>query len=171
MRRGFRKPLVVMSPKSLLRHKLAVSSVADLSQGTFQPVLAEHAPLDAAAVRRVLLCSGKIYYDLLTGREQRDMSDVAIVRVEQLYPFPADEIAAALAPFANARQVFWVQEEAWNMGAWHFISQRLLPLVGDRPLRYIGRDEAASPASGSYKIHQAEQAEIVDRALRKRDGR
>jgi 2-oxoglutarate dehydrogenase E1 component len=171
MRRGFRKPLVVMSPKSLLRHKLAVSSVTDLSQGTFQPVLAEQAPLDPAAVRRVLLCSGKIYYDLLTGREQRDMSDVAIVRVEQLYPFPADEIAAALAPFANARQVFWVQEEAWNMGAWHFIYQRLLPLVGDRPLRYIGRDEAASPASGSYKIHQAEQAEIVDRALRKRDGR
>ena len=171
IRRNFRKPLVVMSPKSLLRHKLAVSSATEFTDGTFQPVLAEPAALDVGAVRRVLLCSGKVYYDLVVGREQRDVADVAIVRVEQLYPFPADEIRAALAPFAAAAEVFWVQEEPWNMGAWHFIYQRLLPLIGERPLRYVGRDEAASPATGSYKIHQAEQADIVDRALRKRHGR
>ncbi|MFN8643422.1 MAG: 2-oxoglutarate dehydrogenase E1 component [Candidatus Binatia bacterium] len=171
MRRNFRKPLVVMSPKSLLRHKMAVSALRDLSDGSFRTVLPEVEPLDAAAVRRVLLCSGKVYYDLVVGREQRDVDDVAIVRVEQLYPFPADEIAAALAPFAAAGEIFWVQEEPWNMGAWHFVYQRLLPLIGERPLRYVGRDEAASPATGSYKIHQAEQADIVDRALRKRHGR
>ncbi|MBX3027895.1 2-oxoglutarate dehydrogenase E1 component [bacterium] len=171
MRRNFRKPLVVMSPKSLLRHKLAVSDVAALSDGTFQPVLPETAALDAAAVRRVLLCSGKLYYDLAIAREQRDAHEVAIIRVEQLYPFPAAEIAAALAPFGAASEVCWAQEEAWNMGAWHFVHQRLLPLIGERPLRYIGRDEAASPATGSYKIHQAEQADIVDRALRKHHGR
>ena len=155
MRRPFRKPLIVMSPKSLLRHKLAVSDVAALSEGTFQTVLPEAPALDPAAVRRVLLCSGKVYYDLSVARDQRGVSDVAIVRVEQLYPYPAAEISAALAPFSAATEVCWVQEEAWNMGAWHFIYQRLLPLVGHRPLRYIGRDDAASPASGSYKIHQA----------------
>ena len=171
MRRNFRKPLVVMSPKSLLRHKMAVSTLADFSEGAFHTVLPDAAALDPAAVRRVLLCSGKVYYDLLVGRDQRNVDDVAIVRVEQLYPFPADEIGAAMAPFAAAAEVFWVQEEPWNMGAWHFIYQRLLPLVGDRPLRYVGRDEAASPATGSYKIHHAEQADIVDRALRKRHGR
>ncbi len=169
--RTFRKPLILLTPKSLLRHKLAVSSIAECSDGTFQVVLPEHAALDAAAVRRVLLCTGKVYYDLLVGREQRDVADVAIVRVEQLYPFPADEIAAALAPFPNARDVCWVQEEPWNMGAWHFMYHRLLPLVGDRGVRYIGRDEAASPATGSYKIHQSEQADIIDRALRRGHGR
>ena len=171
MRRNFRKPLVVMSLKSLLRHKMAVSDLAAFTDATFQTVLPEPAALDPAAVHRVLLCSGKVYYDLLLGREQRNVSDVAIIRVEQLYPYPSAEIIAALAPFTAATEVCWVQEEPWNMGAWHFIGPRLEPLVGERPLRYIGRDEAASPASGSYKIHQAEQADIVDRALRKRHGR
>ena len=171
MRRNFRKPLVVMSPKSLLRHKLAVSDVTALSEGTFQTVLPEANALDAANVHRVLLCSGKVFYDLSMAREQRDVSDVAIIRVEQLYPYPAAEISAALAPFTAATEVCWVQEEPWNMGAWHFIHQRLQPLVGERPLRYIGRDEASSPAVGSYKLHQTEQADIVDRALRKRHGR
>jgi 2-oxoglutarate dehydrogenase E1 component len=171
IRRTFRKPLVVMSPKSLLRHKLAVSDLAAFTDQSFQTVLPDTAALDPAAVHRVLLCSGKVYYDLAIAREQRDIAGVAIVRVEQLYPFPAAEIEAALAPFAAATEICWVQEEPWNMGAWHFIHQRLLPLVGTRPLHYVGRDEAASPATGSYKIHQAEQADIVDRALRKRHGR
>jgi 2-oxoglutarate dehydrogenase E1 component len=171
MRRNFRKPLVLMSPKSLLRHKMAVSDLPAFTDATFQPVLPEPAALDPAAVHRVLLCSGKVYYDLLMGRDQRNVSDVAIIRVEQLYPYPSAEITAALAPFTAAIEVCWVQEEPWNQGAWHFIGPRLEPLIGERPLRYIGRDEAASPASGSYKIHQAEQADIVDRALRKRHGR
>jgi 2-oxoglutarate dehydrogenase E1 component len=171
MRRNFRKPLVLMSPKSLLRHKLAVSALSEFSAGGFQAVLPDSVALAPAAIRRVLLCSGKVFYDLLVAREQRDVADVALVRIEQLYPFPADAIAAALAPFSSAGEVFWVQEEPWNMGAWHFIQSRLRPLVGERPLGYIGRDEAASPATGSYKIHQAEQADIVDRALSKRHGR
>jgi len=120
----------------------------------------------------VLLCSGKIYYDLLHGREQRDIDDVAIVRVEQLYPFPGDEIGAALAPYTAALEVFWVQEEPWNMGAWQFMSLRLPRAIGaERTLRYVGRDEAASPAVGSYKVHQNEQTDIVERALRKPHGR
>ena len=172
MHRAFRKPLVVMSPKSLLRHKSAVSPITDFTDGTFWPVLAETAALDSARVRRVLLCSGKVYYDLVAARSQRDIDDVAIVRVEQLYPFPAEEIDAALAPFSAAAEVFWVQEEPWNMGAWQFVDLRLPRVLGTgRALRYVGRDEAASPAIGSYKMHQKEQSELVDRALRKPHGR
>ena len=120
----------------------------------------------------MLLCSGKVYYDLLAARRERDIDDVAIVRVEQLYPFPGDEITAALAPYTAAREVCWVQEEPWNMGAWHFITPRLPPLLGERPLRYVGRDEAASPATGSYKVHQkrAGRASSIS-ALRKSHGR
>ncbi|MEO8602109.1 MAG: 2-oxoglutarate dehydrogenase E1 component [bacterium] len=169
--RAFRKPLVVMTPKSLLRLKLAVSDISAFTDGSFQSVLPEAAPLDPAGVRRVVLCAGKIYYDLALAREQRGLHDVAIVRVEELYPFPADAISAALAPFGAAEDIFWVQEEPWNMGAWHFIQARLGQLLGGRPLRYVGRDEAASPAVGSYKRHQTEQAEIVSRALRKGHGR
>ena len=170
--RTFRKPLVLMSPKSMLRNKQAASPIGDFTDGTFQPVLAETSGLDAERTRRVLLCSGKVYYDLIIGREQRDIDDVAIIRVEQLYPFPADEIRAALAPYTAAAEVFWVQEEPWNMGGWHFMALRLPQVVGEsRALRYVGREEAASPAIGSYKMHQREQSELVDRALRKPHGR
>ncbi|MGH7787480.1 MAG: 2-oxoglutarate dehydrogenase E1 component [Candidatus Binatia bacterium] len=169
--RTFRKPLIVMSPKSLLRHKLAVSPVEALTDTQFQTVLPETTGLDPHDVRRVLLCTGKIYYDLVTAREQREVRDIAIVRVEQLYPFPADELTAALAPYAQAQQVYWVQEEPWNMGAWQFMHLRLPKLLGGRELRYVGRDEAASPAIGSYKFHQSEQSDIVDRALRKSHAR
>jgi 2-oxoglutarate dehydrogenase E1 component len=170
MHRSFRKPLVVMSPKSLLRHKLAVSAIGEFTEGAFQTVLPETAALDPARVRRVLLCSGKVYYDLLVGRDQRDVDDVAIVRVEQLYPFPAEEIVLAVERWGAATEVFWVQEEPWNMGAWQFMSLRLPRILGERTLRYVGRDEAASPAIGSYKMHQTEQAEIVGRALKKPHG-
>jgi 2-oxoglutarate dehydrogenase E1 component len=172
MHRSFRKPLVLMSPKSLLRHKLAVSPVDTLSGGAFATVLDDAAALDRARVRRVLLCSGKVYYDLLNGREQRDIDDVAIVRVEQLYPFPADEIRTTLAAYPTAGEVFWVQEEPWNMGAWQFMAMRLPHVLDPRHvLRYVGRDEAASPATGSYKVHQSEQTELVDRALRRAHAR
>jgi 2-oxoglutarate dehydrogenase E1 component len=171
MHRSFRKPLVVMSPKSLLRHKLAVSAIGEFTDGTFQTVLPETAALDPARVRRVLLCSGKLYYDLLLGRDQRDIDDVAIVRVEQLYPFPAEEIVRAVEPWSAAKEVFWVQEEPWNMGGWQFMSLRLPRILGAHTLRYVGRDEAASPAIGSYKMHQTEQADIVGQALKKPHGR
>jgi 2-oxoglutarate dehydrogenase E1 component len=166
MHRPFRKPLVVMTPKSLLRHRLATSSLDDLADGAFQPVLGEVEPLDPGRVQRLLLCSGKVYYALLVGRHERGIDDIAIVRVEQLYPFPQREIEAALARYPTARQVYWVQEEPQNMGAWRFIAPRLRRLLAEPPaLLYVGRDEAASPATGSYKVHQAEEAALVTRAL------
>jgi 2-oxoglutarate dehydrogenase E1 component len=168
MHRNFRKPLILMSPKSLLRHKLAVSSPRDLTEGSFQLVIGEVDPIDAANVRRILLCSGKVYYDLLGARRERDIDDIAIVRVEQLYPFPAAEIAATLASYPAAREVFWVQEEPWNMGAWHHVHHPLRRIVPTHlPLAYAGRDAAASPAAGSYKLHQAEEAELLNQALRR----
>jgi len=175
MHRKFRKPLVIMSPKSLLRHKLAVSSASDLTEGGFQTVLDDPATrgapetgvtLDRARVTRVLLCSGKVYYALLDGRREREIDTTAIVRVEQLYPFPQRELEAVLGAYPQAREVFWVQEEPWNMGGWQFMAQRLpRVLSASRSLRYVGRHEAASPAAGSYKRHQAEEAELVNRAF------
>jgi 2-oxoglutarate dehydrogenase E1 component len=175
MHRKFRKPLVVMSPKSLLRHKAAVSALRDLTEGTFETVLDDPAvhgapetgvAVDPARVGRLLLCSGKIYYALLAERRERMVDTVALVRVEQLYPFPQRELTAILAAYPEARQVFWVQEEPWNMGAWTFVSPRLTRLLPEgRTLQYVGRAEAASPATGSYKVHQQEEAEIVRRAF------
>ena len=170
--RNFRKPLVVMSPKSLLRHKLAVSALSDFTTGGFEPVLddvahtADAEPAIAPErVRRIVLCSGKIYYALLTGRRDRTAETTAIVRMEQLYPFPRKELEAVLAGYPQVEQVYWVQEEPANMGAWRFIEPMLTPLLGGRSLTYVGRDAAASPAVGSYKVHQAEEADLVNRAF------
>jgi 2-oxoglutarate dehydrogenase E1 component len=172
MHRPFRKPLIVMSPKSLLRHKLAVSSPEQLTGGSFFPVLDESDALDPAAIRRVLLCSGKIYYELLFARRERDLANVAIVRVEHLYPFPAKAIVSVLDRYPAATEIYWVQEEPANMGAWGFISERLEPtLGGERRLGYVGREEAASPAVGSYKLHQEEQSQVIENALRKTHAR
>ncbi|MFN8545357.1 MAG: 2-oxoglutarate dehydrogenase E1 component [Candidatus Binatia bacterium] len=173
--RTFRKPLVVMTPKSLLRHKLAVSPLRDFTEGTFQTVIDDPARaaapeaevrIDPARVRRLLLCSGKLYFALLAGRAERAVDWAAIVRVEQLYPFPYEEIAAIVAAYPEAKQVYWVQEEPRNMGAWEFVCEHLRPaLSAGRTLTYVGRRAAASPASGVYKLHQAEEAELVNRAL------
>jgi len=167
--RTFRRPLIVMSPKSLLRHKLAVSSVDALTSGGFQLVLDDPDVTtdDArAAVTKLLLCSGKIAYDLLPARADQSADHVAIVRVEQLYPFPATELTAVLARHPNVRQVCWVQEEPANMGAWEFMARRLpRVLPAGVELVYVGREEAASPATGSFKIHQAEQRQVIDTAL------
>jgi 2-oxoglutarate dehydrogenase E1 component len=175
MHRRFRKPLVVMSPKSLLRHKLAVSTRSDFTAGGFQTVLDDPAAdgraeagvvVDRARATRLLLCSGKVYYALLQARREREIDATAIVRVEQLYPFPQRELTAILAAYPQAQQVWWVQEEPWNMGAWHFVYHRLRRILPeDRALAYVGRQEAASPATGSYKIHQAEEADLVHRAF------
>jgi len=174
MHRNFRKPLVVMSPKSLLRHKAAVSTLADLTDGQFETVLDDVAAVgapeadvtfDRAAVRRVLLCSGKIYYALLAGRRERTAGATALVRVEQLYPFPKKELEAVLAGYPNAEQVYWVQEEPANMGALRFIEPLLRPLLGGRTFQCLAREDAASPATGSYKVHQAEEADLVQRAF------
>ncbi len=174
MRRNFRKPLIVMSPKSLLRHKLAVSDLSEFSDGRFEPVLDDIAvrdrpeagvTLDPAAVRRVVLCSGKIYYALLAGRRERTASGTALVRVEQLYPFPKKELEAVLASYPSAEQLYWVQEEPANMGALRFVEPLVRPLLGGRTFAGVAREAAASPATGSYKVHQAEEAELVQRTF------
>jgi 2-oxoglutarate dehydrogenase E1 component len=168
MLRGFRKPLIVMHPKSLLRHPAVVSPLADLANGTFQPVLADPRGLDPAEVRRVLICSGKIFYALDSGRAERDWNTIAIIRLEQLYPFPAADLAAALRHYPVATQFYWVQEEPANQGPWSFARWRIEELLDPSVrLRYVGRREAASPATGSHKIHQAEEAAIVEAALRR----
>lgn len=167
--RSFRKPLVLMAPKSLLRNKLCVSPVTDLTDGTFRTVIDDIESVDRKHVRRVLLCSGKVYYDLLAARSERDISDIALVRVEQLYPFPGEEIGAILESYSQATEVFWVQEEPANMGAWSDVEQRIRRFLPVRcgALRYAGRRAAASPASGSYKNHAREVDELINAALRK----
>ncbi|QEH36292.1 Multifunctional 2-oxoglutarate metabolism enzyme [Aquisphaera giovannonii] len=163
VRRNFRKPLVVMTPKSLLRHKAAVSPVDQLVVGSFRNVLDD--PEASERARRVLLCSGKVYYDLLARREAvGKQREVAIIRVEQLYPWPADELKKILARYASAQEWVWVQEESQNMGAWTFAAPRLQELMGS-PFQYVGRDASASPATGSKLVHDQEQAELVDAAI------
>jgi 2-oxoglutarate dehydrogenase E1 component len=174
MHRPFRKPLIVMSPKMLLRYKWAVSSLKDFTDGTFSTVLDEPAPgttdvgvtVDPARVTRVILCSGKVYYSLLAGRAEREIDTTALVRVEQLHPFPRQELGAILARYPKVQQVYWVQEESSNMGAWHFIFNQMRPVLPEGlPLSYVGRRAAASPATGSYKIHQQEEADLINRAF------
>ncbi len=171
MKRNFRKPLVLMTPKSLLRHKAAVSTVGEMTGGTaFRQVIGEaeaiHAP---AEVKRVVLCSGKVYYDLVAERRERGIEDVAVVRIEQLYPFPVVSLPAVLGSYVNA-DVVWCQEEPENMGAWSFVDRRIeavLGGLGGRAARpsYVGRAAAASPATGSAKVHAAQQARLVRDAL------
>jgi len=163
------RPLVVLTPKSLLRHPLAASPAADLAHGGFQPVLDDalvgHAP---ERVRRLAFCSGKIWADLVSDRrrEDEDALDLAVVRLEELYPFPAEATAEILARYRGARDVIWLQEEPMNMGAWWFVKRNLEPLLGaDRTLRYIGRPELASPAEGWAAVHAVEQRRILDEVL------
>jgi 2-oxoglutarate dehydrogenase E1 component len=161
-----RKPLIVFTPKSLLRHKLCVSPVADFTNGTFQPVIGETA-LAPEGVTRVLLCSGKVYYDLIQARTERAITDTAIVRIEQLYPLPVNEVRAELAKYPNAGDFAWVQEEPANQGAWSFIALNLLEHLEGVRLRRISRPAAAAPAVGSTKLHDVEQAALLEAALPK----
>ncbi|MCX7377605.1 MAG: 2-oxoglutarate dehydrogenase E1 component [Alphaproteobacteria bacterium] len=171
MKRNYRKPLVLMTPKSLLRHKLAVSPLADFAPGSrFQYVIPEGDAIAAPEqVKRVVLCTGKVYYDLLEARRARGIKDVAIVRIEQLYPFPVISLPKALAPYKNA-EVVWCQEEPKNNGAWYHVDRRIeevlepLGIAAKRP-RLISRKAAASPATGLAKVHAAEQAALVTEAL------
>lgn len=166
--RKCRLPLIVMTPKSLLRHKLAVSEPKDLTHGGFQLVIPEVDKINATQVRRVILCAGKVYYDLLQQRRQSQQTDVAILRVEQLYPFPEHELKAALAPYKKAKEIVWCQEEPENQGAWFAIQHHLHAVLGkDKHLFYVGRDFSASPAAGSMKLHQQQQQKLVSDALGK----
>ncbi|MDP3276591.1 MAG: 2-oxoglutarate dehydrogenase E1 component [Deltaproteobacteria bacterium] len=169
--RAIRKPLVVMTPKSMLR--TAYSSIDEFTKGGFQRVIADggrvgDVAMDPAKVTRILLCSGKVYYDLLEGRAKRNRTDVAIVRLEQLYPLSEKELTEALRPYKATTPVVWVQEEPWNMGAWYFLAARLPKLLGPkRPMHCVARAESASPATGSSASHKIEQALLIDQAFEK----
>ena len=166
MLRPFRKPLIVMTPKSLLRHELSVSKLQDLTHGAFATVIDEIDEIDPREVRRVVFCSGKVYFDLLKTRRKDGIRDVALVRIEQLYPFPAQEYRATLERYPGVREIVWCQEEPQNQGAWYQIRHRLQEPVERRwPLLYAGRAPAAAPATGITKIHHNQQLALVDAAL------
>ncbi|MBL8298916.1 MAG: 2-oxoglutarate dehydrogenase E1 component [Rhodanobacteraceae bacterium] len=166
MVRDCRKPLVVMTPKSLLRHKLAVSSLDDLANGSFQLVIGDSTARPGQKVRRIVLCSGKVYFDLADECEKRGISDVAVIRVEQLYPFPRSEVKAQLAKFPATREIVWCQEEPMNQGAWYQIQHHLRACLGaEHSLSYAGRSRSPAPACGHHNTHVAEQAALVEQAL------
>jgi 2-oxoglutarate dehydrogenase E1 component len=166
MLRGFRKPLIVMTPKSLLRHELSVSALDDLARGSFAQVIGEADELPPQQVHRVVFSSGKVYFDLLRARRKENIRDVALVRIEQLYPFPKEEYDAVLRKYTAARDLVWCQEEPQNQGAWYQIRHRLQDPVGKRDVLYAGRAPAAAPATGMSKLHDVEQQSLVEAALR-----
>ena len=166
MIRTYRKPLIVFTPKSMLRHKESVSSLEDLAEGGFQPVIGESDNLNREDVKRVVFCSGKVYYDVRAARRERGITDIAIVRLEQLYPFPHDEFKLQIERYAKAREIVWCQEEPGNQGAWHRIQHYLLRhLLPTQKLSYALRPSSASPAAGYLALHNEQQKAVVDAAL------
>jgi len=169
VKRPLRKPLIALTPKSLLRHKLAVSALDELAVGAFNPVIGEIDSLAADAVTRLVLCSGKVYYDLLERRREDAANDIAIVRLEQIYPFPEAELEAAIASYANLKEVIWAQEEPMNQGAWyssqHHMRRVVLRHREGLYLTYAGRDASAAPAAGYMQLHLEQQRRLVEDAL------
>jgi 2-oxoglutarate dehydrogenase E1 component len=157
------RPLIVLTPKSLLRNAQAASSLAELTQGAFQPVLPPTpSKVDPVCVTRLVLCSGKVYVDLLNSHLLAHAKQVVVGRVEELYPFPASELLALLQKFPALREILWLQEEPANMGAWNYIAPRLCDLLkGVLPVHYIGRAASASPAEGASSLHKSEQHRIL----------
>ncbi|MCC7059010.1 MAG: 2-oxoglutarate dehydrogenase E1 component, partial [Burkholderiaceae bacterium] len=173
MIRMFRKPLVIMTPKSLLRNKDAVSTMEDLARGEFRTVIGEtDAGIEAKKVKRVVICTGKVYYDLLGSRRERELDDVALLRIEQLYPFPHKALEGELKKFPNATQVIWCQDEPQNQGAWFYLQHHLAEALREnQKLAYAGRAASASPAVGYYDKHYAQQKELLGAALGEARGR
>lgn len=164
--RKIRRPLIAISPKSLLRHPLAVSTLDELINGEFKTVIGELDNLDPAQVTRVVLCSGKVYYDLLEERRQRGQSDVAIIRIEQLYPYPHEDVKKALIPYAHVTDYVWCQEEPLNQGAWYCSKHNFEASIPENAtLKYAGRPASASPAVGYMSLHTKQQTQLVDEAL------
>ncbi|MDP5291300.1 2-oxoglutarate dehydrogenase E1 component [Oceanimonas sp. CHS3-5] len=164
--RPMRRPLVVMTPKSLLRHPLAVSELETLAQGTFQNAIGEIDDLDPKGVKRVILCSGKVYYDLLEARRKNEQTDVAIIRIEQLYPFPQEEVAAIFADYQHVTDFVWCQEEPQNQGAWYCSQHHFRAAIPEgAKLSYAGREASASPAVGYTSVHLQQQKALVEDAL------
>ncbi|HUH12285.1 MAG TPA: hypothetical protein VMK65_04215, partial [Longimicrobiales bacterium] len=163
------KPLVVFTPKSLLRHPRCVSSLQDLAEGRFEAVL-DDAAASPGRARRIVMAAGKLHYDLLKAREDEHKDDVALVRIEEFYPFPSADLARVLGRYPASAELVWAQEEPRNMGAWRFVREQFLDgpmreLAGGRVPRYVGRPESASPAPGSHKVHVAEQEALLADAL------
>lgn len=167
MLRPLRKPLIVFTPKSLLRSKDASSPLDDFTQGGFKPVIPEVEPLDMGNVRRIIACSGKVYYDLVNARRTREIGNMAIIRLEQLYPFPHDDFAAQIAAYPNATEVVWCQEEPGNQGAWHRIQHYLLRhMRSGMRLGYALRPSSAAPAAGYLAVHNEQQKAVIEAAFR-----
>jgi len=166
-RRGVRKPLVIFTPKSLLRHPRVVSPLTEFTRGSFEEVLDDPAVADPERISRLLLCSGKIYWELVQRREELGLDNVAMVRLEQLYPFPEARLRSVLDRYPLRAEVIWVQEEPRNMGPWRFVRERLDPMLAPtgRSLRFVGRPDSAAPATGSYRQHLEEQEHILQEAL------
>jgi len=164
-----RKPLIVMSPKSLLRHKETVSTLQEMAEGRFQVVLDETDDFDAEKVRRLVVCSGKVYYDLRAARRERGIDDIAIVRLEQLYPFPQEDFSKCLLQYKNLTSVAWCQEEPMNQGAWYSSQHHLRrPIQEHFPsvyLEYVGRQASAAAAAGYPALHLSQLNEFIDQAL------
>jgi 2-oxoglutarate dehydrogenase E1 component len=167
MIRLFRKPLVIMTPKSLLRNKEATSTLDELSRGGFQTVIGETDPkVDAKKVKRVIVCTGKVYYDLLLARRERELDDVALVRIEQLYPFAHKAFEAEMKKYPHATQVVWCQDEPQNQGAWFYVQHHIAEALREgQKLSYAGRAPSASPAVGYYDKHYAQQKELIAAAF------
>jgi len=166
MLRHSRKPLIVMTPKSLLRHKASISSLDDLAGGRFRIVIGEHEEMPRDRVKRVVACAGKVYYDLLKAREEREIDDVPIIRVEQLYPFPVDAFKAELKKYPKAKEVVWCQEEPMNQGVWYQAKHHFQACVKrGQTLMYTGRPRSPSPATGYPSVHKEQQLALVDEAL------
>jgi 2-oxoglutarate dehydrogenase E1 component len=172
MVRPLRKPLVIMTPKSLLRNKDATSPLSEFTSGEFRTVIGElKADIDAAKVKRVIACSGKVYYDLVKKREDKKSADVAIIRVEQLYPFPHKAFAAELKKYPNATDIVWCQDEPQNQGAWFFVQHYVHENMSEgQKLGYAGRPASASPACGYAHLHQEQQKALLDQAFAKLKG-
>lgn len=161
-----RKPLIIMSPKSLLRHKLAASNTDELADGAYHPFIDDKEVSDAKSIKRLVICSGKVYYDLYQYREENELNNVAIARMEQFYPFADKDVAEALDKYSHVEDIVWCQEEPQNMGAWTFISPRITEQLKEgQKFRYAGRKPSASPATGQKKIHQKEQDLLLKAAL------
>jgi len=166
MLHSFRKPLIVMTPKSLLRHKQSASELKELVQGRFYAIIDDQPERAAQAVQRIVFCSGKVYFDLLEQRQRRELRNVALVRIEQLYPFPTEEYAAVIEGYPNAQEIVWCQEEPQNQGAWYQIRHRLqVRLTAKHTLLYAGRAPAAAPATGIHEMHEEQQQGLVQAAL------
>ncbi|MGB5830850.1 MAG: 2-oxoglutarate dehydrogenase E1 component [Thiohalocapsa sp.] len=166
MLRDFSRPLVVMTPKSLLRHRLAVSSLEELSEGGFQTVIPEIDPIEPGNVDRVVFCSGKVFYDLVEARRARGLHNVAIIRIEQLYPFPNEDFADAISTYPETQEVIWCQEEAQNQGAWDQIKHRFHTLIQEgKEAYYVGRPASAAPAVGHRSVHVEQQERLIDEAM------